>query len=262
MSKLCFSTLGCCDRSLENIVFLAQKYNISAIEIRGLGGVIDNATIAEFKEENIPATDKLLRSSGITPIVLGTSCSFHNEDNFNKSIKEGEAAIKIAEALGIKYIRVFGDKIKQDREACISRVAAGISHLGKCSPKVCVLLEVHGDFNTAQIISEVFSKIQDTKNFGLIWDIEHTHKPYGDDWQQFYEQMHPYIRHIHIKDYSDAQNTLTLIGEGNVPIRQIVARLLQDGYDGYISLEWEKKWHPELPEIEPALDSFIKTVIF
>ena len=74
--------------------------------------------------------------------------------------------------------------------------------------------------------------------------------------------MHPYIRHIHIKDYSDTQNTLTLIGEGNVPIRQIVARLLQDGYDGYISLEWEKKWHPELPEIEPALDSFIKTVIF
>ena len=63
-----------------------------------------------------------------------------------------------------------------------------------------------------------------------------------------------------IKDFSDSENRLTLIGEGDVPIARIADRLLSDGYDGYFSLEWEKKWHPELPDIDAALCSFIKVM--
>jgi hypothetical protein len=37
-----------------------------------------------------------------------------------------------------------------------------------------------------------------------------------------------------------------------------VDRLLADGYDGYFSLEWEKKWHPEIGNIEPAMDAICK----
>ena len=98
------------------------------------------------------------------------------------------------------------------------------------------------------------------ENFGLIWDIEHTHKTYGDSFSEFYDFARPLIRHVHIKDYSDTENKLTLIGDGNVPIKKIVNRLLTNGYDGYLSLEWEKKWHPELPDITVALDSFIKNL--
>ena len=45
-------------------------------------------------------------------------------------------------------------------------------------------------------------------------------------------------------------------GEGNIPILPIVRQLLTDGYDGYFSLEWERKWHPELPDIGLALTDF------
>jgi sugar phosphate isomerase/epimerase len=58
---------------------------------------------------------------------------------------------------------------------------------------------------------------------------------------------------VHIKDFSNSDGALTLIGNGDIPIIPIVNQLLSDGYDGYFSLEWEKKWHPELPEIESAL---------
>lgn len=37
---------------------------------------------------------------------------------------------------------------------------------------------------------------------------------------------------------------LCLIGEGVIPIKEIVKTLESDGYSGYMSLEWEKKWHP------------------
>jgi len=38
-----------------------------------------------------------------------------------------------------------------------------------------------------------------------------------------------------------------------VPIRDILAALHGIGYDGWLSVEWEKKWHPDLAEPDVAL---------
>jgi len=46
---------------------------------------------------------------------------------------------------------------------------------------------------------------------------------------------------------------LTLLGEGHVPIRDILAVLPTLGYAGWLSVEWEKKWYPDLAEPELAL---------
>ena len=34
--------------------------------------------------------------------------------------------------------------------------------------------------------------------------------------------------------------------------------LIEDGYTGYFSLEWERKWEPELEPIEIALEHYKK----
>ena len=250
--KLCFSTLGCADRSLEDIISIAKKYNISALEIRGINGVMDNSAIPELMETD---TLELFDKTYIIPIVLGTSCTFHNADKFDRTMKDGELSVKIAENLNIPHIRVFGDKIESPES--INRVISGLSQLCELSDRVNILLEVHGDFNTVEALSPIIAKMSDIKNFGLIWDIEHTHKAYGNSWSEFYSFARPYIKHVHIKDFSEESNRLCLIGDGNIPIAPIVERLLSDGYDGYFSLEWEKKWHPELSDIEVALDSFV-----
>ncbi|MBR6290567.1 MAG: sugar phosphate isomerase/epimerase, partial [Clostridia bacterium] len=91
--------------------------------------------------------------------------------------------------------------------------------------------------------------------FGILWDVQHSDKTCRDDWESFYTLIKPYVRHIHFKDHlrdSDPPFKLVSVGEGDIPLKAIVDRLLADGYDGYFSLEWEKKWHPDLadPEIE------------
>ncbi len=259
--KLCFSTLGCSDMSLEEILALCADYRISALEIRGIGGVLDNSKIQAFAKESIGVTSEAFRASGVAPKVLGTSCSFHNAERFDKSVGEGLAAIELAEKLGIPYIRVFGDKILSDDElGCTERVISGLKTLCAAAKNTSVLLEIHGNFNTVTTLSPILNELHDTKNFGLIWDIEHTHGSYGENWLDFYEIVRPFVKHVHIKDRSDAEDRLVLVGKGDIPIIPIVKRLLSDGYDGCLSLEWEKKWHPELPDIRTALDSFIKTM--
>ena len=255
--KLCFSTLGCFDKSLEEILIFSKKYNIPAIEVRGINGILPNDLIDVFSEKKIDQTKCLFDQYQTVPLVLGTSCRFHQADQYEKAIKEGCSSIRIAETIGFQFIRVFGDRIRSDKEACIDRVISGLTTLCEQAKNVCILLEVHGDFNTVEALSPVLEAMKERKNFGLIWDIEHTHKRYGTDWMTFYQFARPYIKHIHIKDYSNALDQLTLIGQGDIPILPIINRVLQDGYDGYFSLEWEKKWHPELPDIEVALHSFL-----
>ena len=254
--KLCFSTLGCSERELSQILALASDFNIKALEIRGIGGELNNSKILDFEASRIKDTKEHFNSSGISPVVLGTSCSFHKAENFNAAIVEGRRSIDIAASLNIPYIRVFGNNIIEPREECISRVTEGISTLCNYAEErsVTVLLEVHGDYNTVETLKPLTDSLGKRKSFGLIWDVGHTHAPYGKDYEVFYTEMREFIKHIHIKDKSG--DTLTQIGDGDIPLSDILKTLKNNGYQGYISLEWEKRWHPELESIESALKRF------
>jgi hypothetical protein len=46
------------------------------------------------------------------------------------------------------------------------------------------------------------------------------------------------------------------MGHGDVPHDEIHAVLQGGKYHGYYSLEWEKRWHPEIAEPEVAFPQF------
>ena len=261
--NICFSTLGCTDRSLADILDLAVNYGVSGLEIRGIGSRMSNSDIPELSTEKTDETLKMFTDAGVKPIVLGTSCKFHDAEKLAKAIKEGRESIDIAARLNIPYIRVFGNNIVGDSTECTERVACGIARLCEYArgTGVSVLLEVHGDFITVGTLLPIVEKLREYDNFGLIWDIAHTHRVYREGWREFYDVMKPHIRHIHVKDLRDSDNKLVLPGQGNIPIKAIVDTLISDGYSGYFSLEWEKKWHPELDEIEAALSCFKQVVL-
>ena len=76
--KQCFSTLGCVERPLADILTLAQTYQIPYLELRGIGGVIDNREIAAFAPDRIGATRTILEDAGLRVRVIGASASFHD----------------------------------------------------------------------------------------------------------------------------------------------------------------------------------------
>lgn len=261
--KLCFSTLGCTEWGLEEILTTAARYDIHALEIRGMNGLMDNRQIPALTADRENATRALFEKFRVTPQVLGTSCAFHDPQKWDGAIEEGKASIDIAERFHIPYIRVFGNRLTgesaDERQQCYDLVARGIAELCRyaADTSVTVLLEVHGDYNCIETMGAVTARLKDYPNFGLIWDIAHT-SAYGEGWEKFYCTFRSLIRHIHIKDQQNSPKKLTLPGEGELPISAIVERLLADRFEGYFSLEWEKKWHPELPDLPIALDAFVR----
>ena len=103
--------------------------------------------------------------------------------------------------------------------------------------------------------------MKNNPNFGILWDIEHSDRAYGDNVLPFYRLISPYVRHVHVKDYMRAKDgkpfELCLVGKGEIPVPTLLGWLKSDGYDGYLSFEWEKKWVPSLPEPEIAFPGYV-----
>lgn len=264
-NQLAFSTLGCPNWTWEQILFQAARMGFAAVEVRGVGSVLATDQLPCFLPENAAHTLALLEKHNLRLCVAGTSVSFHNPVHTAQALEEGRRAIDTCHRMGIPAIRVFGDLLPPDerREAVIARVVEGLTALCRYAEdigNVKVLLEIHGDFNTIETISPVLEQMHSHPSFGIIWDVEHSFRAYGQAFEPFYRLIRPWINHVHIKDcITEGQNALVRMpGQGTVNLPQIIRQLQQDGYDGLYSFEWEKRWHPEIDEPEIAFVQYVR----
>lgn len=260
--KLAFTTLGCPDWSFGKILSEAEKMGYTGIEIRGIEGKMAAEEIEYFKPGRQQETKRLLAQHHLDICGFGTSLNFHETEKRAAMLEEGYKAIDVCQNMGIPYIRVFGDRIPAGLtvDEAAQLAADGLEKLCAYAEgtDVGVLLEVHGDFNTVEMMESLKAKVKHPK-FGILWDIEHSDKVCGDDFAAFYRAVQPLLKHVHMKDHvrnADGTFSLCHVGDGDIPIAAIVKQLLQDGYDGYFSLEWEKKWHPELPDCDTEFPFF------
>ncbi len=252
INNLTFSTLGCPELTFEEILKLANAYGLSTIEVRGILDRISIDSIDILQPENRAKTKKMLADADVSICVLGCSASFHGEHE--AALREVAFASETASELDIPYIRVFGDMCKNER--MLEHVVFGLNKACDIASLygITVLLETHGEFNRADLIELLFSKLGKL-NLGIIWDIEHTHRA-GENAYDFAKKMLPYIKHVHMKDVSK-DGELCLPGKGVLCLPDVYKHLTSLGYTGLFSLEWEKRWHNELPKIEKALDAFV-----
>jgi len=251
-----------------------------AIEIRGVEGETRAENIPWFFPERAAETRALVKARGLTITNFGTSCAFHDPMVFPDAVAEGLAAIEVCRRMGIPAIRVFGDQAEAPGAA--GRLIAGLRELCAAGKEagVAVWLENHGTYNTVEVLSPVLDALAGQPGFGVLWDVQHSDRAYGDDYEPFYRLIKPFLRHMHLKDHrrggefphslrefrsaEPAQITSRpgspgpLMGEGDIPLERILRRVLADGYDGWFSLEWEKMWHPEIAEPEVAFPQYVE----
>jgi sugar phosphate isomerase/epimerase len=80
--------------------------------------------------------------------------------------------------------------------------------------------------------------------------------------QEAWDAIGPWVRSVDVKDsITDLAAPLGYryvpLGEGDVPVAEAVRVLRAGGYDGWLTCEWEKLWHPDLAPPEIAFPQFI-----
>ncbi|MGG1550383.1 sugar phosphate isomerase/epimerase family protein [Paenibacillus ferrarius] len=261
MMKIAFQTLATPNWTWEHTLHEAKRLGFDGIELRGVEGEMYLPRARPFLPENLEQTIRGLEEHGLEICCLDTSCSFHQPDKYDDAIQEGKDSIDLAVKLKTPFIRVFGDRLPQEVTAqdTIASIAAGLTELGRYAEGtgVTVLLETHGDINHYTVITAILEQTASTA-VGVLWDFEHPYL-HGEEPEATWAQLARYIKHTHVKDAikHETGKTLTLIGEGEVPVARIIGLLKNNGYNGWLSLEYEKKWVPTLEEPEVSLPAYM-----
>ncbi len=167
-----------------------------------------------------------------------------------------------AEALRMPYVRVFGGGTWGQALA-----DSDFSHAGEVVRwwrdekerrgwRVDLLLETHDAFSASEPCLKLNQRLHPSLN--LIWDSHHTWRVGGEPLESTWGQLGRFIRHVQIKDSVDRPSarhpyTYVLPGDGQMPLRELMALLEREEFDGFVSLEWERHWHPYLPPLREAL---------
>jgi len=263
--KLSFTTLGCPDWTLQKIVENASQMGFDGIEFRGIGDEIDISKLPEFTRD-IEKTKKLLSEHKIAVSSIAISARFAVIDPEAKErhFAETRRNLKLAAQLGAPVVRVFGGRVPEGYtvEKMVPILVKNLLEMADEAEKygVKLALETHDDWTDSAVVSRVMKEVNHPY-VGVLWDMHHPYRFNHEDPEETYANLSPYVVSVHVKDSiidENGQMRLVLPGDGDVPLRKMLELLLNGGYDGYVTFEWEKRWHRELPEPEIAFPRFVE----
>lgn len=257
-----FSTLGSPKWDWLQTLDFAAAHGFAGIELRGLQQTMDLSKRPEFQPDRLAQTKRELAARGLAVPCLGASVNLHEQDTAKLGVAMAETRrfIDVASRIGAPYVRVFGNEwVKgMGREAVLAYIARGLRELGEYArPRgVTVLLESHGHFVDSPTLAELM-RLADSPAVAILWDAHHTHVA-KESPETSVALLGKWIRHTHLKDSlpEGAGRKYVLTGRGEVPVKRQIEVLARSGYRGFYSLEWEKRWHPELDEPEVAFADF------
>lgn len=251
------STLGCPEYDLAAAVELADRYGIEFLEIRTLNGTVDCRKTLYYPE-NEPVMRRLAAAGRCR--VLDSSFGL-TED------KPGarEALVEIARTaddFGIPYIRVFGGGNFSEAldDARVRQAAENLAWFREQKFGALLALETHDIASSARDCRKLQERLGAA--LPIIWDAHHTFQLAGEAFADSFREIGGTTVGVHFKDSHPVMTpegrfcSYDLIGEGTVPLDELFALLEQEHCDVPVTLEHEKFWRKQLPEITVELDSW------
>ncbi len=251
--KIAFSTLSCPDFSWSDIYTMAKDMGFHGIELRGLGNDIYTVKAKPFTDENIASTVAKLKSLKIEVPCISSGCCLKFKENEQANIEEITSYIKLANKLESSYIRILADIAPEPKGDIIDDdyIAALLSKLAPMAKEanVTLLVETNGAFADTKRLKALIEKVNH-ENVAVLWDLQHPYRFFGETPEETYENIGEFTKYVHVKDSKviDGEIKYFMMGDGDMPLKEMLNLLKTKGYDGYISLEWVKRWAKDLAE--------------
>lgn len=258
--KLAFSTLGCPDFSWNDIYSMAKDLGFNGIEIRGLGNEIFAVNAQPFTETQLPHTVKKLSELRLEIPCLSSGCCLKMAENADKNYEEIMQYIELASKLGTRYIRILADlEPHPNGEVDDEVVLKALQRLVPAAEEkgVTLLIETNGVYSDTTRLCSLLNNIA-SDAVAALWDVHHPYRFFGEKPEKTVQNLGAYIKYVHIKD-SVMENDVPkykMMGEGDLPIDEMMRALRSINYEGYVSLEWVKRWAADLDDAGVVFPNF------
>lgn len=258
--KYGFSTLGCPAWGFREIVTSAKDLGYDGIEIRGIADELYAPKVKQFTEDKIEETKKYLKDIGIEIAILTTNVEIAVKDKESQAIKEAYEYIKLAGELGVPYIRLMCTNSASPNGGDIRLAKAAYEEVAEyaMTKGVMPLIETNGIFSDTKLLSDFIHSIK-SQNKGVLWDIHHPYRYNCESVDETIKNIGEFIQYTHIKDsvVENGKVVYKMMGKGDIPVKEVVSGLKNIGFQGYLTLEWLKRWNKSLEEPSIALYQFI-----
>ena len=179
-------------------------------------------------------------------------------------------AIEIAHALKAPCVRVYAGREAggPGRDERLRRLAEAVRQPAEVAAQAGVRLGFENHFNTlgdsARGTVEAVRAVNHPA-MGIVYDQANLTLLKAEEYPEAIALQAPYLIHVHVKDQSfkptppaatshavealpdEAKPAVSrVVGEGSMPWPEILAMLKRSGYDGWLSIEYERRWYPDL----------------
>ena len=263
MNPITFSTLACPGWSIDTIITKAVELGYDGIEWRGgpEGHVRPAMPLSEKRDLR-----KMSANAGLKALAVTAYTSFVSQfaEERQSNVDELRRYADLAAELGADYIRAFLGELPEETNLTPSIYKNILDSLNSASEYassvgVRIAVEPHDNFTRSTIVSPLFDRSH--PNLRVIWDLGNTFAA-GEEPDEGYELLKNRLAYVQVKDgiRQGPGWQLCAAGQGNVPLAHAFALLLENGYQGAFSVEWEYAWHPELDPPENALPEALQVV--
>lgn len=252
--RLAFSTLAFPETDLATALSLGRSWGYAGVELRLIDGeLIDPAMRLEARAQ----VKRTLAMAGLPVVAVDTSIRLTGE----RPGTELRQFLELANDWEAPLVRVFGGALPGEGLARRARLETAARVLEAAAPAaerlgVAIGVETHDAFSASAVVAELLAAV-DSAAVGAVWDSHHPHRA-GERAADVWANLGRRILLAQVKDArSDPMREdgwqLVMLGEGEVPVRDMIVLLSAGGFQGWVSVEWEKRWHPEIAEPELAL---------
>ena len=263
--RLAFSTLGCPIWNLDTVLTRAVEYGYDGVELRGIGEALDIGGMREF-DSGIAETADRFSQAGLTLTCLDTSARAValTEGERKNNLDEIRRYSRMCPYFKTPFLRVFGGWFENlPRGEAIAIAAKQLREMATIADdgQARIVIETHDKWTSAADVAALLDAANDDR-VGVLWDTHHTYRIGNETPAETWSVLGKRVMGTHLKDSGfdaecDDNSAYCLPGEGDVPLAEIVNRLLTGGYTGYLTFEWEKRWRPELAGPEVALPAYV-----
>ena len=260
-SRIAYSTLAFPDATLAEATTLGRSWGYAGVELRLIDGQLIDSSVSAAERVRVKQTIAAAR----LPIVSVDSSIILSAEGAGSEVHR---FLELANDWESPLIRVYGGPLAEEPGTRRTQMEAAAVVLQEAIPHaerlgVAIAIETHDSFSASSVVAELLAMVQ-SKWVGALWDTHHPHRM-GEHPAQVYGHIGPRVLHVQVKDArrSVAHKggwQLVPLGEGEVPVREIIRLLDAGGYEGCLSVEWEKYWHPDIEEPEIALPQHLKVL--
>lgn len=255
--KFAFSTVSCPAWDFEQVFARAKEYGYDGVEIRGFL----NETILTAANPFLTDPAKLramCAESGVQIACLASSIAMAQDRKHDRQLAADlRTFIDTAQQLGCGIVKIFDTQVKPGW----SRAQTGILLSEWLLPLadyaaergVVIAIENALSYRNAKELWSIIEQVNHP-SVGIGWDLFNAAAVGEGPWYSV-PTLNNKIVYTQVKDakFGALGATYCRIGEGDVRVRDFLRRLRGIGYEGYVTVEWEKAWLPALAEPEEIL---------